>query len=290
MNPDGRAPAPPEDQRCLRSLSVLYVDDEPELLDICRIYLLKYGITVTPASSVREALRLMESKHFDLILSDYEMPGIDGAGFLNILREKHIALPFVIFSGQARDTMPGGVFCSGSVYYVRKGGEPRKMFDELAGMIRDAVQKDQEKAFPQKIALQYRTLFEQSGAAVVTLDDSLLITTANAGFEQLTGYGKDEIEGVLRWGDVVHDRDAGQMMEYIRYLRRGATPAGKDLSFCLRTKNNQIRPVLATISPVPDTQWSVASLIEIWQSPLNRDSRAQKPEAGKDRQPGPLPL
>jgi PAS domain S-box-containing protein len=276
MNPDGRAPAPPEDPGRLRSLSVLYVDDEPVLLDICRLYLLKHDITVTPASSVREALILMESNHFDLILSDYEMPGIDGAGFLNILREKHITLPVVIFSGKAPDKMPGGVFSSESVYYVRKGGEPRKMFEELAGMIREVSPTDQEKALPRKIALQYRTLFEQSGAAVVTLDDSLLITTANAGFEKLTGYGKDEIEGILRWGDVVHDRDAGQMMEYICHLRQGTTPSGKELSFCLRTKNNQIRPVLATISPVPDTPWSVASLIEIWQSPLYRDRQSTK--------------
>lgn len=248
-------------------LAVLHVDDEPVLLDICRIYLLKYGITVTTASSVRDALRFMESKTFDLILSDYEMPEIDGAGFLDILRERHIDLPFVIFSGQAPDKMPAGIFSNGSVYYVRKGGEPRKMFDELAGRIRDACRIDRNKTFHGRIALQYRTLFEQSGAAVVTLDDSLLITTVNSGFEKLTGYEKDEIEGVLRWGDVVHDRDAGRMTEYIWHFRRGVTPARKDLSFCLRTKNNQIRPVLATVSPVPDTQWSVASLIEIWQSP-----------------------
>jgi len=279
MSPDSRAPINPEEDSIPSSspsLKVLHVDDEPVFRDVCRIFLGKYGISVTPAASVREALHLLESGKFDVILSDYQMPGIDGAGFLNMLRGKHINLPFVLFSGLTPDKMSDDITGSGAVYYVRKGGEPRKMFDELAGRIRDASRADREDACPRMRALQYRTLFEQSGAAVITLDDTLLITTANSGFEKLTGYGKDEIEGILRWGDVVHDRDDGQVMDYICHLRRDSIPAGKDLSFFLKTKNNQIRPVLATIAPVPDTQWSVASLIEVWQSPLYRDSRDTK--------------
>jgi PAS domain S-box-containing protein len=269
MSPEDRALSDPENNSVSSpSLEVLYVDDESVFRDICRIYLGRYGITVTTAASVREALHLLESGRFDVILSDYQMPGIDGSGFLKILREKKITLPVVIFSGMNNDKTLIGSVSNGAMYYVRKGGTPRTMFEELACKIRDASRKDQQKESNHEARVRYRTLFEHAGTAIVTFDDSMVIATANSSFMKLTGYGKSEVEGILRWTDIVHDCDAGQLMDFIFLLRQEPTSSGKELSFLLKTKNNRSRPVLATVSPVPDTRWSIASMIEIWQPPV----------------------
>jgi len=82
-------------------LSVLYVDDEPFLLNAGKIYLdRRPDISVSVASSVENALKLIESSSFDVIISDYQMPGTDGIGFLKILREKCCATPFILFTGR----------------------------------------------------------------------------------------------------------------------------------------------------------------------------------------------
>ena len=79
-------------------IHALYVDDDPMLLKLGQIYLEKIGdFTVTTAPGAVEAIRLLTDESFDVIISDYEMPKMDGMEFLNLLHKKncpcqHIAL------------------------------------------------------------------------------------------------------------------------------------------------------------------------------------------------------
>lgn len=60
-------------------ISVLYIDDEPALLDSGAVFLERSGeLLVTTVTNGREALHLMEARHFDAIVSDYQMPEMDG--------------------------------------------------------------------------------------------------------------------------------------------------------------------------------------------------------------------
>ena len=64
------------------TIGILYVDDEPDLLDIGKEFLEKsVDFTVTTALSATEAIRLLEQEKFDAIISDYQMPGMDGIRF-----------------------------------------------------------------------------------------------------------------------------------------------------------------------------------------------------------------
>ena len=68
-------------------ISLLYVDDEPALLDLCLCFLEQEGdISVITVASAGEALALLASGKFDAIISDYQMPDIDGIAFLRTVR------------------------------------------------------------------------------------------------------------------------------------------------------------------------------------------------------------
>jgi len=133
-------------------LSVLYVDDEPFLLNAGKSYLERRpDISVSVASSVENALKLMETSTFDVIVSDYQMPGADGVGFLKILKEKRCDVPFILFTGRGREEVMREAFDCGAMFYLQKGGNPRSRFTELEFKIREACgQYPAEALVPEK--------------------------------------------------------------------------------------------------------------------------------------------
>jgi DNA-binding NtrC family response regulator len=123
-------------------LSVLYVDDEPLLLDIGKLYLERCSdISVSVSSSVEDALTLLETTSFDVIISDYQMPGTDGIGFLKILRKKNCTIPFILFTGRGREEVMVEAMSNGAMFYIQKGGHPRSPFAELNKKIREAFRR-----------------------------------------------------------------------------------------------------------------------------------------------------
>ncbi|MEI6841331.1 MAG: response regulator [Methanomicrobiales archaeon] len=106
-------------------LRVLYVDDEPDLLDIGRLFLEEDGdFTVTTALNAPEAVRLLEQEKFDAIISDYQMPEMDGIQFLLAVRARFGLIPFILFNGKGREEVVIQAINSGADFYLQKGGDP----------------------------------------------------------------------------------------------------------------------------------------------------------------------
>jgi CheY-like chemotaxis protein len=83
-------------------IRVLHVDDEKPLLDLTKIYLERTGdFTVETAQSAAEALKKLSASSIDAIVSDYQMPGMDGIAFLKAFRSSGNTIPFIIFTGRA---------------------------------------------------------------------------------------------------------------------------------------------------------------------------------------------
>ncbi|MFH0966573.1 MAG: response regulator, partial [Methanobacteriota archaeon] len=69
-------------------VSILYVDDEPGLLDIGKIFLERMGdLRVDTAPSARDAIAILNVLQYDCIVSDYQMPEMDGLAFLTYVRQ-----------------------------------------------------------------------------------------------------------------------------------------------------------------------------------------------------------
>jgi two-component sensor histidine kinase/CheY-like chemotaxis protein len=123
-------------------ISVLYVDDEPALLEIGKLFLEKGGaFGVEIALSAAEAKVKLAANRYDAVISDYQMPDIDGIEFLKYARENFGDIPFILFTGKGREEVVIKAINNGADFYLQKGGEPTSQFAELGQKIRVAVEK-----------------------------------------------------------------------------------------------------------------------------------------------------
>lgn len=130
-------------------IRVLIVDDEPSLGQICRIFLEEMGgFSCDTVASGAEALAMISASRYDAIVSDYQMPGMDGIELLKGIRGSGMDTPFIIFTGKGREAVVIEALNNGADFYLQKGGDPEALFLELASKIRQAVQRKRaEEAF-----------------------------------------------------------------------------------------------------------------------------------------------
>jgi len=182
-------------------ISVLCVDDESAYLEITKRFLEKHSeLAVTTALSAQEALKIMETNRFDAVVSDYQMPVMDGIKFLKAVRAKNPYLPFILFTGKGREEVVIEAFASGTDYYLQKGGNPEILFAGLADTIKKAVKiRADRKAFHNS-EIRYRRLFETSPDGILIVDaESGKISEANPLVLTLLGYTREEILGKNIW-------------------------------------------------------------------------------------------
>lgn len=142
-------------------VSVLYVDDEPALLELGKTFLEREGVfDVDTTHSSAEALTLLQKKEYDGIISDYQMPEMDGIALLKKIRSRHPDLPFILFTGKGREEIVIQAFDAGADYYVQKGGETRSQFRELSHKIILAVEKRHAVRALKESEERYRNVVE----------------------------------------------------------------------------------------------------------------------------------
>ncbi len=110
----------------------------------------------------------------------------------------------------------------------------------------------------------YRSIFENTGAGTIIIEEDTTISFANSGFEKLTGYCKEEIEGQMKWPTIVADPSELEMMLNYHYKRRkDQCGAPIEYEFTVLDKNNRKKNVFIRVDLITGTNRSVASLIDI---------------------------
>lgn len=82
--------------------NILLVDDNAHGVLARRTVLEELGYEVTSAASGAEALELASQREFDLIVTDYRMPGMDGVALIGALRAREFDKPIILLSGFVR--------------------------------------------------------------------------------------------------------------------------------------------------------------------------------------------
>jgi DNA-binding response OmpR family regulator len=84
--------------------SVLWVDDEAELLESHRLFLSEKGYRVQMARNATDALELLRQHAYDILLLDEQMPGMRGIARVREARELAPSMPVVMVTKSEEDS------------------------------------------------------------------------------------------------------------------------------------------------------------------------------------------
>jgi len=82
--------------------TILCVDDNEQALSIRKLMLETRGYRVLACSNGHQALEAFRQGGVDLVLSDLQMPGLDGAELVSKIKDLSATTPAIIFSGKTR--------------------------------------------------------------------------------------------------------------------------------------------------------------------------------------------
>lgn len=119
-------------------IKVLLVEDDKNLCFILRSSLEQMigGYQVTVATNGREGLEALEREAFDVVVSDVEMPVMDGKEMTHAIRERHPNLAIILITGltTARDVING--YQSGADFYIKKPFLPEELDAHIQAILR----------------------------------------------------------------------------------------------------------------------------------------------------------
>ncbi|MBI5050038.1 MAG: NAD(P)H-dependent oxidoreductase subunit E [Nitrospirae bacterium] len=109
--------------------NVLVVDDEPVIVKSCERILKSEGYNVDGALSGKEAVRKMEEKNYDLVLTDLKMPEMDGITLIRWIKRAKPSTAIVIITGYPSQETIKDALELGIIDYVPKPFTPAVLID-----------------------------------------------------------------------------------------------------------------------------------------------------------------
>ncbi len=240
-------------------LRILYVDDEPTLLDVGRILLEESGnYSVTTVESAPAALELLKNEQFDAIVSDYQMPDMDGIRFLVEVRARFGPVPFIMFTGKGEKEEVIQAINNGADFYLQKGDDAELQFVDLSHKIRQAVSRRRAEEALRETNAYLNNLFDYANAPIITWDPGFHITRVNHAFVHLTGKSQEEMLGKTL--DSLFPRETHKSsMALIQTAFKGER--WENVEIPILTKEGTIRTVIWNSATVHDLEGAIVSTI-----------------------------
>ncbi|MCW7754312.1 sigma 54-interacting transcriptional regulator [Desulfobotulus sp. H1] len=109
----------------------------------------------------------------------------------------------------------------------------------------------------------YKTVFETTGTGTIIIEQDMTITCANARFQEMTGYTREEIHGKKRWSEFIVPEDRDRMQQYHYGRRKPGNKVPTEYECRITDRHGRIMDIYMKVGVIPETQRSIASFLDI---------------------------
>lgn len=145
--------------------SILWVDDEIDLLRPHIMFLGSKGYRIDTANNGRDAIDMVAVTHYDVIILDENMPGLTGLETLARIKQSHPHLPVIMITKSEEENIMDQAVGSKIADYLIKPVNPNQIFMSLKKLLHS------EELVSSQAATDYRRDFTEISRAISEADD-----------------------------------------------------------------------------------------------------------------------
>ena len=209
---------------------VLHVDDSAADHEITAWHLAKLddGFKFDWAETGRQALQMLHRSHYDCLLSDFEMPQMNGLELLRAVSEAYPELPFIFVTGQGNESVAAEALRLGADDYFTKGGGILA-YQQLHNSMLRAINANEWRR-RERIAQEarresderYRVLVESAQDGIIVIQDEHILFANNRVCE-ITRCDRGSVIG-SHFSDIFHPHELAKITQRYHHRLTGGKP------------------------------------------------------------------
>lgn len=134
--------------------NILMAEDDQSLAATTRHWLTIHSHKVDVAFSGSEALEFLDQFEYDVVILDWDLPGIQGIDILRRLRQKGSQVPILMLTGKDQIEHKELAFEAGTDDYLTKPFHPRELSARLKALLRRPALLQNERLIVRNVALE----------------------------------------------------------------------------------------------------------------------------------------
>ena len=192
---------------------ILIIDDNKLILKTLKATLSKAGYAIIEAEDGEVGLHLARSEHPDLVITDYQMPGIDGLEVLSEIRKLKINLPVILLTGFGDIVLTIKSIQLGAFDYLEKPFSPVQLLSTIQHALNSVKRSNSlsevfRKDFFSESMLEDNLLVGKTPQMKEIFKNIGLISMnkVNVLIQGDTGTGKELIAKLIHFSGITHDK------------------------------------------------------------------------------------